>query len=259
MYPPPGVPTPSSGERRYVSSPLANLAGLSPNDPMLLGVDPLRQGILRNVARFYPQLNMPPVLSPMNPSVVFSGYPSPSPQAMRGIPAHIAAQPMEVSSPTPVVHHQHASGPVDLSGSYPAVTIGAAGYSKGPSQGFVPGGTLKTTPITGVTPTLEKGEPDWDTTKPSVPAAPESDFDSEKWVQSVNRSFGVFDINDGIVREQPKVKFPGMRSSNVLARAVEGNARQEPTPVIDKGKGKEVLAVVEEQLPPPPPPMLGYV
>jgi hypothetical protein len=166
---------------------------------------------------------------------------------------------MEVPSPTPVVRQQHAPGPVDLSGSYPAVTIGAAGYSKGPSQGFVPGGTLKATPITGVTPTVEKGEPNWDTTKPSVPAAPESDFDSETWVQSINRSFRVYDINDGNDREQPKVKLPGKRSTNVLAPAGEGNAPQATTPGVDKGKGKEVLAVVEEQLPPPPPPMLGYV
>lgn len=160
--------------------------------------------------------------------------------------------------------HPVVPGDMHFSGGYPAVTIGAAGYGRGNSpQGFVPGGSLKTIPMTGLTPTAEKNEPVWENIPRPPPSPPlesgSKQYDPNNWVKQANKSaFPVLNEGNDFHQESKSGSF-----GNILAvtSQIKLNKPLAPshTASIGKGKAREIPEAIEQiPLPPPPPPMLGY-
>lgn len=283
---------------------------ISPDfEPMMGSMDPLRQGILHNIARFYPHLaeiyatsyrqlqSATPSLTAQNfqaqqllaaqqlqaahhyqslqSSALYSGF-SPSQPAMPTFEQRLAS--MSLESPI----SQRRINPVDLSGGYPAVTIGATGYARGLSQGFVPGGTLKTVPMTALTPTLEIDEPKWDAS--TAPARPQFDPSGQKsggrrgfkgqadtselFPQPTPKNTGSRGTGRQYEQFNPKNTGPGGTSNGRPEQKhntqpntplSQDKANIQGAPATDKGKAREVIPDVAEEILVPPPAMLGYL
>ncbi|KAA8895496.1 hypothetical protein FN846DRAFT_334135 [Sphaerosporella brunnea] len=197
--------------------------------------DTLRQGMMRTALRYYPQAAArAPVTIPVAQNMVFTGFISPMILGGRDMEEK-PAQPVRVSVP---MNKSPIPSPKDLYGGYPAVTLGAAGCVKGTVQGFVPGGTLKSVPITAVSPVVEKDQ---------------EPFDASKWVFTFPETADI----------KAQVKSPG-NSFNLQAAAGKAEVSNDGL-ASGKGKAKETLVATgeesriatDEELVVAPPPMLG--
>jgi hypothetical protein len=225
-------------------------------------VPPMSEEMLRQVADLYPRVAAEIIASyraPLNHPAAFKGYPLlQSPQRSRH-PER--ADPAAFETPPRSTTAQHADHGYDLSGGYPAVNIGSTGYPRGQSaQGFVPGGTLKTIPVTGLTPTTEKTEPQWQT--PVASLSQSAAFDPNDWLQQTNKSSfemlheGNGSPEAGFRGNKPTFMYPDAQAAAAVGRTLKSNPAPKDTDNL-KGKHRELSVVIEEDLPPAPSPMLG--
>ncbi|KAI5817414.1 hypothetical protein BZA77DRAFT_386707 [Pyronema omphalodes] len=240
-------------------------AHMAPVPPVMVPaypVPPMSEEMLRQVADLYPRVAAEIIASyraPLNHPVAFKGYPLlQSPQRSKH-PER--ADPAAFETPSRSTSAKYADHGYDLSGGYPAVNIGSTGYPRGQSsQGFVPGGTLKTIPVTGLTPTTEKTEPQWKTPVPSLSQS--GAFDPNQWIQQTNKSsFDMLQEGNGSSEagfrgNKPTFMYPDAHAAAAVGRALKPNPAPNDADNL-KGKRGELSVVVEEDLPPAPSPMLG--
>lgn len=246
--------TGDEGFRRYGPAPTTpqTLAVFEPTFTM----DPFRPNLARAVARHYPQTTaaFAPHYRPLDPALAFQGFTSTATlQNARSVAERMAAialdrTPSMPSPATPALRYPVISP--DLSGGYPGVTIGAAGYTRGaPAQGFVPGGSLKSVPLTALSATPEKDEPLW-ADNPRLPPAEAQQYDPNQWILSAHRN--AFDVLKGASYDKsPRRSMPlpgGVSNPGAQSRASSAVVNTE------EGKGKAVPNVTGED-----PRLLGCV
>ena len=203
--------TGDEGFRRYGPAPTTpqTLAVFEPTFAM----DPFRPNLVRAAARHYPQTAaaFAAHYRPLDPALAFQGFTTTATlQNARSVAGRMAAMALDQIPPTPSPAAPALRYPVispDLSGGYPGVTIGAAGYTRGaPAQGFVPGGSLKSVPLTALTATAEKDEPLW-ADNPRLSPAEARQYDPNQWILSAHRN--AFDVLKGASHGQsPERSMP---------------------------------------------------
>jgi hypothetical protein len=210
--------------------------------------------LVRTIARVYPQSPVvSPYMSGMNPPMMADARPTP-PSPMTEV-ASLVARTASLSLGSPAGPRRAVLD--QLSGGYPGVTIGAAGYDQGRTlQGFVPGGTLKTGPVTGLTPTVEKTEIVW----PKAAATnPRTVIPSTSYIHNPNnRAYRAQkSTSKALQHDSPSLQLVTSNKENLLSSPVQHATSSQPS---DLQENRNVTKPVNEEikLPPPPSPMLGY-
>lgn len=144
-------------------------------------------------------------------------------------------------SPTSPTAHRSLFDMQDYAGLYGNVPASPSAYSgMSASQGFVPGGTLKTAPTTGLSPTHEYTGINWDASLTSPTSPQQHRFD--KWAQAGSSKSAYYDQ----FKEQQEL--PASNKENFFAgqAAYQEQLQQQ---YASKGKQRELGAMLQE---PPP-------